>query len=119
LNELIMITIYVGNVPFKARQEELEELFAPFGALESVRIITDKLTGNSRGFAFVKMDDKDAGLNAIEKLNGYTFMGKTLRVNEAQPREARPMGGGSNGGGQRPYRSNGGGSSFNSRRYND
>lgn len=112
-----MITIYVGNVPFKARQEELEELFAPFGALESVRIITDKLTGNSRGFAFVKMEDKEAGLNAIEKLNGYTFMGKTLRVNEAQPREARPMGGGN--GGQRPYRSNGGGSSFNSRRYND
>lgn len=113
-----MITIYVGNVPFKARQDELEELFMQFGTPESVRIITDKLTGNSRGFAFVKMEDKEAGLNAIEKLNGYNFMGKNLRVNEAQPREARPMGGG-NGGGQRPFRSNNNGGGYNNNRYNN
>lgn len=117
-----MITIYVGNVPFKARQEELEELFEPFGAIESARIITDKETGKSRGFAFVKMEDKNAGLKAIEELNNREWMGKVLRVNEAQPREARPMNG--NGGGQRPFRSSGssynnGGGYNSNRRYNN
>ncbi len=108
-----MINIYVGNVPFKATQEEVENLFSQHGEVASVRLITDKFTGASRGFAFVQMNDEE-GKQAIEKLNGAEFQGKVLRVNEARPREDRPARreGGYNGGG------NGGGNRFGgNRRY--
>ena len=108
-----MINIYVGNVPFKATQEEVENLFSQHGEVASVRLITDKFTGASRGFAFVQMHDEE-GKQAIEKLNGAEFQGKVLRVNEARPREDRPARreGGYNGGG------NGGGNRFGgNRRY--
>lgn len=106
------MNIYVGNLPFDATQDQLEDLFAPFGQVESVRIITDRLTGQPRGFAFVQFANKDEGQQAIDKLNNKDFLGKQLRVNEARPREE---GGAprrnSNGGG------NGNGGSYNKRRY--
>ncbi len=94
-----MKNIYVGNLPFATTQEELEELFTPFGEIQSARIIMDRETGRSRGFAFVQMaNDADAD-QAISSLNDQDFNGKNLRVNEARPREDRPRsGGGSRGG---------------------
>ncbi len=94
-----MKNIYVGNLPFATTQEELEELFTPFGEIQSARIIMDRETGRSRGFAFVQMaNDADAD-QAISSLNDQDFNGINLRVNEARPREDRPRsGGGSRGG---------------------
>lgn len=80
------MNIYVANIPFKASQDELLGLFQEFGAVESARIITDKFTRRSRGFGFVEMNDETEAKNAIEKLNGFDFMGKVLVVNEARPK---------------------------------
>lgn len=99
------MNIYVGNIPFAATQDQVKELFAQFGQVESVRIIMDKLTGRSRGFAFVQFASREEGQQAIDNLNNKDFLGKQLRVNEARPREegAAPRrsstgnGGGSNG----------------------
>jgi RNA recognition motif-containing protein len=80
--------IYVGNLPFKATEEDLRELFAQYGSVESVRLITDRDTGRPRGFGFVEMSD---GANeAIAELNEREFEGRNLKVNEARPREDRP-----------------------------
>lgn len=92
------MNIYVANIPFKASQDELKELFQEHGDVSSCKIVMDKFTNRSKGFGFVEMDD-DSGRRAIEALNGYTFLGKTLVVNEARPREERPFNGGSSGGG--------------------
>lgn len=101
------MNIYVGNLSFKTTERELTELFKEFGDVESVKIITDRETGYSKGFGFVTMEE--GGENAIEKLNGAEFMGKELKVNEARPKEERkPFGGGGGyGGGNR-----GGGGGF-------
>jgi RNA recognition motif-containing protein len=92
--------IYVGNISFKASEDDLRELFSQSGEVESVKIITDKHTGNPKGFAFVEMaTEEDAG-KAINALNGTTFMERTLSVAEArpqQPREGRGFGGGRGG----------------------
>lgn len=94
-----MKNIYVGNLPFATTQEELETLFTQFGEIQSARIIMDRETGRSRGFAFVQMaNDADAD-QAISSLNDQDFNGKNLRVNEARPREDRPRGGGGGRGG--------------------
>jgi RNA recognition motif-containing protein len=80
--------IYVGNMSYRTTQENLEALFSQFGAVESVKMVTDRETGRAKGFAFVTMDN---GANeAIEALNGKEFDGRTLRINEAKPREERP-----------------------------
>ncbi|MFZ9659632.1 MAG: RNA recognition motif domain-containing protein [Arcobacteraceae bacterium] len=80
--------IYVGNMSYKTTQENLETLFSKFGTVESVKLVTDRETGRAKGFAFVTMDN---GANeAIEALNGKEFDGRTLRINEAKPREERP-----------------------------
>lgn len=81
------MNIYVGNIPFSATQDQVKELFAQYGQVESVRIIMDKLTGRSRGFAFVQFVNKEEGQQAIDGLNNKDFLGKQLRVNEARPRE--------------------------------
>ncbi len=104
------MNIYVANVPFKANDDELRELFEEFGEVSSARIIMDKFTGKSRGFAFVEMPNDDEAKQAISQLNDFDFMGKVLVVNEARPREDRPRtsgGGGFGGGGNR-----GGGGGF-------
>ena len=81
-------TIFVGNLAFKANSEQLRELFAKYGAIHTVRIMTDRMTRRPRGFAFVEMDEK-ASVKAIKKLNGKEFMGRELRVNEGNERKPR------------------------------
>ncbi len=85
-----MTTVYVGNISYRATEEDLEALFAPFGEVESVKIITDRETGRSRGFGFVDMADDAAAREAIEALSGREHLGRRLVVNEARPRERRP-----------------------------
>lgn len=86
-----MKSIYVGNLPFSASEDEVRDLFAAFGEVHKVNLINDRETGRPRGFGFVEMDDADAE-SAIEALNGQDMGGRPLRINEAQPK--RPMGGG-------------------------
>lgn len=81
-------TIFVGNLAFKASQEELQQLFAPYGTVHSVRIMKDRATRRPRGFAFVEMDAAQAA-KAIKALDGSEFLGRTLRVNEGAERQDR------------------------------
>ena len=76
--------IFVGNLSFRTTESEIDGLFAQFGAVESVSIITDRMTGRSKGFGFVEMNDDDAD-KAIQKLNGTELGGRALTVNEARP----------------------------------
>jgi cold-inducible RNA-binding protein len=80
--------IYVGNLSFQTTEHDLSALFEQIGQIESVKIITDRDTGRSKGFAFVEMGDKDAE-KAIAQLNGVAVGGRALTVNEARPREER------------------------------
>ena len=81
-----MKKLYVGNIPWKTTEEDLTNLFGEYGEVTSVRIITDRETGRSRGFGFVEMENAD---EAINNLNETDFMGRTLRVNEARERRNR------------------------------
>jgi RNA recognition motif-containing protein len=83
------INIYVGNLSFDTNEDQLRELFEGFGPVESATIIADKVTGRPRGFAFVKMPDREDGLKAIRELDAKEFMGRSLKVDEARPREDR------------------------------
>jgi cold-inducible RNA-binding protein len=94
--------IYVGNLPFSATEAEVEELFAAHGEVISVALPTDRETGRPRGFGFVEMADADAA-KAIEALNGKSFGGRSLNVNEARPREGGGGGRGGYGGGGGGY----------------
>lgn len=84
------MNIYVGNLSYKMTEAELEELFAKFGAVLSAKIIMDRETNRSKGFAFVEMEDNTAAQEAIEQLNNKDVDGRSLRVNEAKPKEDRP-----------------------------
>ncbi len=84
-----MKSIYVGNLPFSASEDEVRDMFAPYGTVESVRLVSDRDTGRPRGFGFVEMAD-DAAASAIDALNGTSMGGRSLRINEAQPRGSRP-----------------------------
>jgi RNA recognition motif-containing protein len=81
------MNIYVGNLPYSATQEELTALFGKFGQVNSVKVVTDKFSGKSRGYGFVEMADEAGGSDAIAKLNGQDFNGRELRVSAAKPRE--------------------------------
>jgi len=106
--------IYVGNLPYSTTEEDVSGLFAAYGPVERVKIITDRETGRSKGFAFVTLGDQ-AQLNAaIEALNGYDYQGRALRVNASEPKEARPSGGG--GGGYGGERRGGGGGGYGGER---
>jgi RNA recognition motif-containing protein len=94
-----MTNIYVGNCSFETTEQELRDLFAEYGDVEKVNIITDRDTGRPRGFAFVEMTDDGAAQNAIRSVNGKEFGGRTLNVNEARPRNDNRGGGGGGGGG--------------------
>jgi RNA recognition motif-containing protein len=108
--------IYVGNLPYSATEEDVSGLFAAYGPVERVKIITDRETGRSKGFAFVTLGDQ-AQLNAaIEALNGYDYQGRALRVNASEPKEARPSGGGGGGGGYGGERRGGGGGGYGGER---
>jgi len=89
--------LYVGNLAFQTSSEELQTLFAQAGKVESVSLIEDRETGRSRGFGFVEMSTKEEGAAAVQQFNGTDLGGRTLKVNEAKPREDRG-GGGRNGG---------------------
>ena len=94
--------LYVGGLPYSANERELEDLFASTGTVSSVSVVTDKYTGQSKGFGFVEMSTDAEADAAINTLNGTMLGGRTLTVNEAKPREDRPRtggGGGSYGGG--------------------
>jgi RNA recognition motif-containing protein len=107
------MNIYIANIPFKASEQELKELFESYGEVSSTKIIMDKETQRSRGFGFVDMPDDTAGREAINKLNGFNFLGKDLVVNEAKPKEDNRGGGGGYNRGGSGGRSGGGG--FNRR----
>ncbi len=83
--------LYVGNIPFRAGEEELKDFFSTIGEVESVKIIIDSQTGQSRGFGFVEMSSEEDAKKAIADLNGKTFMGKTIVINEARSQRQREM----------------------------
>ena len=80
------MNIYVGNLDFKVSEDDLEQLFAAFGAVSSCKIIVDKYSGRSKGFAFVTMDNDDEANNAIKELNETALKSRDITVNEAKPR---------------------------------
>jgi RNA recognition motif-containing protein len=81
-------SLYVGNLPWSATEDEVRNLFSPHGTVNSVKLISDRETGRARGFGFVEMEEADAA-GAVEALDGTSFGGRTLRVNEAQPKAPR------------------------------
>src|SRR5205085_6668002 len=102
--------LYIGNLAFQTTRQELQELFAQAGTVESASVVEDRMTGRSRGFAFVEMSTKEEANAAIEQFNGKELGGRALKVNEAKPRESRPGGGGGRGfGGGGGGRGGGGG----------
>ena len=98
--------LYVGNLAFQTTSQELQELFAQAGTVESAAVVEDRDTGRSRGFGFVEMSSKEEGAAAIAQFNGKEVNGRALNVNEAKPRENR---GGGGGGGRGGYGGGGGG----------
>ena len=93
--------IYVGSLSYKVTEEDLKKEFEGFGQVESVNIIKDRYSGESRGFGFVEMPNKDEAQSAIEGLNGRELKGRKISVNEARPRSEGFRGGGRRGGGRR------------------
>lgn len=91
--------LYVGGLPYSATESQLNDLFAQHGTVASARIITDKFTGQSRGFGFVEMSSQEEAQAAISAVNGTQMDGRTLTVNEAKPQEPRSGGGRFGGGG--------------------
>ena len=109
------MNIFVGSLPFSIEEADLRESFEAYGAVDSVKIITDKFTGRSKGFGFIEMENDEEAQKAITELNGATVDGRTIVVNKSEPKPEgerrsfsnnRPSGGGYNGGGN----SRGGGS---------
>lgn len=111
------IKLYVGNLSFQTSSDDLQQLFAQVGTVESATIVEDRDTGRSRGFGFVEMTSKEEGEKAIEQFNGTDFNGRNLTVNEARPREDRGNRGGGGGGGRGfgGNRGGGGGRNFGGR----
>ncbi|MFB2880711.1 RNA recognition motif domain-containing protein [Floridanema aerugineum] len=105
------MSIYVGNLSYQVTDEDLKEVFKEYGEVKRVQVPTDRETGKMRGFAFVEMSNEDEETAAIDALDGAEWMGRSLKVNKAKPREER---GGNRGGG---YGGRGGGGGFNRNRY--
>jgi RNA recognition motif-containing protein len=99
------VSIFVGNLPFRAEQEDVVELFAPYGEVVNCSLPLERDTGRKRGFAFVEMADPEMESRAIDGLQGAELMGRPLRINKAEPRS----GGGGGGGGGAPGGGGGGG----------
>ncbi|UCE52927.1 MAG: RNA-binding protein [Desulfobacterales bacterium] len=97
------MNIYVGNISYEVTEEDLQKAFEAFGQVESVRIIKDKYSGQSKGFGFVEMPANAEAQSAIEGLNGKELKGRTLNVNEARPRSEGHRGGGRQGGRRHSY----------------
>lgn len=98
------MNIYVGNLSRETSEEDLRKAFEAFGEVSKASVITDKFSGEAKGFGFVEMPNKTEGMAALAGMNGKELQGRTLNVSEARPRESRPGGGGGGGG-----RSGGGG----------
>ncbi len=90
--------LYVGNIPYTATEESLHEAFGAYGTVDSAKIIMDRDSGRSKGFAFVEMSSDDEAQTAISKLNGSDWGGRAMTVNEARPMAPREGGGGGRGG---------------------
>jgi RNA recognition motif-containing protein len=107
------MNIFVGNISFQSEESDLQSIFEKYGEVGSVKIIQDNMTGRSKGFGFVTMENNEEAQKAIDGLNGYDLQGKNLTVNEARPRTENSGGGGRSsggGGGNRGgYNSGGGG----------
>jgi RNA recognition motif-containing protein len=101
--------IYVGNLPWRATDAQLTQLFSAHGEVSEARVVTDRETGRSRGFAFVSMATAEAARAAIAALNGHNLEGRALVVNEANEQRSGGGGGGGGGGGRRPGGGGGGG----------
>ncbi|HXS36694.1 MAG TPA: RNA-binding protein [Flavipsychrobacter sp.] len=93
------MNIYVGNISHQSSEQDLMQLFSQYGNVKSAKIIKDNYTGQSRGFAFVEMDDNGAATQAIKSLNETEFMGRNIIVNEARPKSPSSGGGNRGGGG--------------------
>jgi RNA recognition motif-containing protein len=93
------MNIYVGNLPYNVVEEDLREIFEEYGEVATVKIISDKLTGRSKGFGFVEMDDDQEAKKAIEELNNAEISGRNIKVNESRPRSNDSHGGGNRRGG--------------------
>ena len=102
------MNIYVSNLGFNVKDEDLKEFFTPYGEVTSAKIISDKFTGQSRGFGFVEMSDDEAARKAIAELDQASVEGRFIKVMEARPKEDRPA---RSGGGGGNFRGNGGGNS--------
>jgi len=103
------MNIYCGNLPYNVVEEDLREIFEEYGEVASVKIINDKLTGRSKGFGFVEMDNDDEARKAIEELNNAELSGRNIKVNESRPRNDSRGGGG---GGRRNFNRGGGGGRY-------
>src|SRR5215831_16768474 len=112
------IKLYVGNLAFQTTSEDLQELFAQAGTVESASVVEDRMTGRSRGFAFVEMSTKEEAASVIDQFNGKELGGRALKVNEAKPREIRSggRGFGGNRGGYGGNRGGGRGSNYGGNR---
>lgn len=116
------MNIYVANLSFDTKDDGLRDLFTPYGEVSSAKVIIDKVTNRSRGFGFVEMPDDAAASKAIAELDGAMMQERSIKVNEAKPREDKPFGGrgggssrgGYGGGGDRNYNN---ANSFNKNRY--
>ena len=110
--------LFVGNLTFDTTENDLQDLFAPFGTVNEANLLMDRMTNRSRGFGFVTMSSDDEAQKAIAGLNGKDIGGRALTVNVARPREARTGGsGGGGGGGRREYGGSGGSGGANRSRY--
>jgi RNA recognition motif-containing protein len=106
------MNIYVGNLSFSVAEADLRDAFAAYGAVSTSSIIKDKFSGESRGFGFVEMPNKEEADKAIAALNGKDLKGRTMTVNEAKPRTDRPRTSGGAGGGRGGFGGGGGGRRF-------
>jgi cold-inducible RNA-binding protein len=107
--------LYVGNLAFSTSSQDLQDLFAQAGTVESANIVEDRETGRSRGFGFVEMSSPEEGATAIAQFNGKEVNGRSLTVNEARPRENRAGGARNGRGSYNGNRGGGGGGSYSSR----
>jgi RNA recognition motif-containing protein len=97
------MNIYVGNLPYSVTDADLRETFSQYGDVSNVQLISDKFTGESKGFGFVEMDNNSQADAAIKALNGTAMKGRNITVNQAKPKSDRPSHGGGGGGGSRRY----------------
>ena len=93
--------LYVGNLAFSVTDDELQQAFESFGAISSARVVMDRMSGRSKGFGFVELEDDKAADDAISKMDGQTIGGRPVRVSEAKPQEERPRRDSSQGGNKR------------------